>query len=375
MANKRDYYEVLGVSRDAGEQEIKKAYRKLAREYHPDANQEDPNAAEKFKEINEAYEVLSDSEKRARYDQFGHMGTGAGGFEGGAGFGDLGGFGDIFDMFFGGMRSGGARPRGPQQGADLRYDLEVTLEEAAFGLEKEIHIPRLEKCPTCGGTGAAPGTHPITCKVCRGTGQVQVAQNTAFGRFVSVRPCDHCGGEGRIIEKPCAECHGSGQVKKGRRIKVKVPPGVDTGSRLRMSGEGEGGIRGGPPGDLYIVINVKQHPVFRRQDDDVLCEVPISFVQAALGTEMEVPTLDGPVKLKIPEGTQTGTEFRLKGKGIPHLRGFGRGDQYVRAMVMTPTRLGEKEKELLRQFAELRGEEVTQEERGFLKRMKDALGM
>ncbi len=380
--SKRDYYEVLGVSRDAPDAEVKKAYRRLAREYHPDVAKDDPTAAEKFKEINEAYEVLSDADKRARYDQFGHAGTdpnagGFGGGFGGGGAGDFGdfGMGDIFDMFFGGMRGGQGRTRGPQRGADLRYDMAISFEEAAFGVEKEIQVPRLENCPTCAGSGARPGTHAATCPVCRGAGQVQVATQTAFGRFMSVRTCDHCHGEGRIIESPCPECGGAGRVRRHRKISVKVPQGVDSDSRLRIAGSGEAGSRGGPPGDLFIVISVKPHSVFRRRDDDVLMEAPLSFVQAALGTEIEVPTLDGPVKLKIPEGTQAGTSFRLRGKGIPHLRGHGRGDQHVKVIVVTPTRLTEKEREVLRQLAELRGEEVTAEERGFLKRMRDALGM
>lgn len=378
----RDYYEVLGVSRDAADADIKKAYRQLARKYHPDVAKDDASAAEKFKEINEAYEVLSDSDKRTRYDQFGHAGTqpgaeggfggGFGGFGGGAG--DFG-MGDIFDMFFGGTRGGAQRQRGPQRGADLRFDMSLTFEEAAFGVEREIQVPRLENCPTCSGSGARPGTHPATCSVCHGTGQVQVATNTAFGRFVSVRPCDHCHGEGRIIESPCPECHGSGKVRRQRKISIKVPAGVESGSRLRVAGEGEAGDRGGPAGDLFIFISVKPHAVFRRNEDDVIVEIPVSFVQAALGAEVEVSTLDGPVKLKVPEGTQAGTNFRLRGKGIPHLRGHGRGDQHVRVMVITPTRLTEDERGLLRKFADLRGEEVTAEERGFLKRMRDAFGV
>ncbi|MHB9144130.1 MAG: molecular chaperone DnaJ [Symbiobacteriia bacterium] len=380
MSN-RDYYEVLGISRDAAEADIKKAYRQLARQYHPDVAKDNPAAAEKFKEINEAYEVLSDTDKRARYDQFGHAGTqpgaeGFGGFGGGGGGGggDFG-MGDIFDMFFGGGMRGGQRPNGPQRGADLRFDLTLTFEEAAFGVERDVQVPRLENCATCGGSGARPGTHPATCKVCHGTGQVQVATNTAFGRFVSVRTCDHCHGEGRFIESPCPDCQGSGRVRKQRKLSVKVPAGLESGSRLRISGEGEAGERGGPPGDLFIFISVKPHSTFRRKENDVVVEVPISFVQATLGAEVEVPTLDGPVKLKIPEGTQAGTVFRLRGKGIPHLRGHGRGDEHVRVMVMTPTRLTDEERRMLRQFADLRGEDVTPEERSFLKRMRDAFGV
>ncbi len=372
---KRDFYEVLGVQRGAGQEEIKKAFRKLARKYHPDANREDPNAAEKFKEINEAYEVLSDPDSRARYDQFGHVG--AGGFGGGPeGFGqDFSGFGgihDIFDMFFGG--GGGGRTRGPQRGVDLRYDLHLTLEEAASGFEKELNIPRLEECPTCHGSGAKPGTSPVTCKACRGTGQVQHVQNTILGRVATSRPCERCGGEGRIIESPCLECHAQGRVKKTRKITVKIPAGVDSGHRLRMSGEGEAGERGGPPGDLFIVIHLKPHSVFRRKDDDIHCEVDVSITQAALGAEVEVPALNGMTSLRIPEGTQTGADFRLRGKGLPRLRGVGRGDQWVHVRVKTPTDLSDKERELLRELARIRGEEVS-EEKGFFKKVKDTLGI
>lgn len=380
MAEKRDYYEVLGVARGASPDEIKKAYRKLARQYHPDANP-DPAAAEKFKEINEAYEVLSDPEKRARYDQFGHAAA-QGGFNPGQGgpwgnpqdFGDFGGINDIFDMFFGGLgRQRG--PRGAVQGADLRYDLELSFEEAAFGVEKEIELTRNEVCPTCRGSGARPGTQPQTCRNCHGTGQVQYTQSTAFGRFVTSRPCEVCHGEGRIITDPCPECHGSGQVRRTRRLSVKIPAGVDNGSHLRMAGEGDGGQRGGAPGDLYIVIHVRPHKFFERDGDDVILDQPISFVQAALGAEIEVPTLDGPVKLKIPEGTQTGTTFRLRGKGIPHLRGYGRGDQHVKVYVAVPRRLGEKQRQLLREFAKLGGAEVSEEDRSFFRKMRDALGL
>ncbi|NPV26861.1 MAG: molecular chaperone DnaJ [Firmicutes bacterium] len=379
--SKRDYYEVLGVSRDANETEIKKAYRKLARQYHPDANPNDKQAEEKFKEINEAYEVLSDPEKRARYDQMGHaaFGNGAegfGGFGGFSGFGqDMGGFGDIFDMFFGGGFGSANRRTGPQQGADLRLDLELTFEEAAFGVEKDVEIPRLEKCPACGGSGAEPGTHPATCPACKGTGQIRTTQRAAFGmQFQSVRTCPKCHGEGKIIESPCKECRGQGRVRRVRKIHIRVPAGVDTGSQLRMAGEGEPGLRGGPPGDLYVYIQVKSHPFFERDGDDILCEIPISFVQAALGGEIEVPTLEGKAKLRIPEGTQTGTFFRLRGKGIPNLRGYGRGDQHVKVVVQTPTRLTEKQRELLRQFAEAGGDEVAenQNKKSFFGKVRDA---
>lgn len=370
---KRDYYEVLGVSRDASKEEIKKAYRKLARKYHPDANPNDKQAAEKFKEINEAYHVLMDDEKRAAYDRFGHAATdGQGGFEdfgGFSGFGtDFGGLGDIFDMFFG----GGRRRTGPQRGADIRVDIELSLEEAAFGLERDIKVPRTEDCGTCGGSGAAPGTKPRPCMQCGGTGQVQFAQNTPFGRVVQSRTCDRCRGKGTIIEKPCPTCHGTGQVRRTRTIHIKIPAGVDNGSRLRVPGEGEAGTRGGPRGDLYVYIRVKPHKFFKREGNDIICEIPISFVQAALGDELEVPTLEGKVSLKIPEGTQTGTVFRLRGKGIPDINGYGRGDQHVKVRVVTPTKLNEQQRKLLREFGRSMGEEPKEAEKGFFEKMRDA---
>ncbi len=370
----RDYYETLGVPRDAGEADIKKAYRRLAREYHPDANKDDPNAAEKFKQINEAYEVLSDTEKRARYDRFGQAGTQGGAGQGGFGDFGFGGVNDIFDMFFGRGMGGQARRHGPQRGADLRYDLELDLEEAAFGKETELNVPRLEACQTCHGSGARPGTSPVTCNVCGGRGQVQTYQNTMLGRFATVRTCDRCGGEGQVIETPCLECHGIGRVRRTRKIEVKIPPGVDTGHRLRLSGEGEAGERGGPRGDLYVVVHVRPHRLFKRDGDDIYAEARIGVTQAALGAEVEIQTLDGPFKLKVPEGTQSGTEFRLRGKGVARLRGHGRGDQYTRMTVETPTKLTERERELLRELAGLRGEAVD-EDRGFMKKVKDTLGM
>lgn len=375
---KRDYYEVLGVPKNASEADVKKAFRTLARQYHPDANKDDPNAAEKFKEINEAYQVLSDADRRAKYDQFGHaaeqMGGGGNPFEGG-GFGQAGGFQDIFDMFFGGQM-GRQQRRGPVRGDDLEYQLDMTLEEAAFGVKKEIRIPRTEDCGTCHGTGAKPGTSPTTCSKCKGSGQIQVAQNTVFGRFVNVTTCDRCHGSGKIIEHPCPTCRGRGQVQKTHTVEVNIPAGVETGSRLRMQGFGETGERGGPSGDLYIVMRVKPDPRFRRQEDDLISEVSISSIQAALGTEVEVPTLDGPELVKIPEGTQHGDTIRLKGKGVKHLRGGGRGDQHVVVAVRTPTKLSGREKELLRELAELRGETVhgDKEGKGLFDKMKDMLG-
>lgn len=381
---KKDFYEVLGIAKGASEDEIKKAYRKLARQHHPDLNKEKPEeAAEKMKELNEAYEILSDAGKRQQYDQFGHaafdpsQGGGQGGFGGFGGFGgDAGGFGDIFDMMFGGAGGGRRRrPNGPERGDDLRYDLELTFEEAAFGVNKNIQVTRMETCDTCHGSGAAEGTHPETCPVCHGTGQVQQQVNTPFGRMMNVVACQRCNGTGQIITNPCPTCKGKGRVRKTRTLEVKVPAGVDEGARLRMSGEGEGGLRGGPAGDLYVYLHVKDHPLFERDGNDVWCEVPLPMVKATLGAEIEVPTLDGKVSLKIPEGTQTGKVFRLKDKGIPRLHGRDRGDQYVRVKVIIPTKLDDKQRELLEEFAAVSGDKVSSEEKSFLKQMKDALGL
>jgi molecular chaperone DnaJ len=375
--SKRDYYEVLGVAKTASDDELKKAYRKLARKYHPDVNRDEPkDAEEKFKEVNEAYEILSNAERRAQYDQYGHAAfdaaNGGGGFSGAG----AGGFSDIFDMFFGqaGFGFSGGRNAGPERGPDLRYDMEISFEEAAFGLETEIQVPRTEDCGDCQGSGSAPGTHPETCPDCRGTGQVQVTQNTPFGRMVNVRACERCRGEGKIIKTPCKECNGRGKIRVKRKIKIKIPAGVDNGSRLRVAHEGEAGQRGGPPGDLYVYLFVKQHKLFTREGNDVICEVPINFVQATLGDEIEVPTLDGKVKLKIPEGTQTGTVFRIRDKGIAHLRGHGRGDQHVRVKIITPKKLTDRQKELLQEFAKAGGADPTSEEKGFFKKFKDAFG-
>jgi molecular chaperone DnaJ len=351
---KQDYYELLGVSRSASADELKKAYRKLARKYHPDANPDAPNAETRFKEISEAYVVLSDPEKRANYDRFGHAGADGQGFGGFNGFGDFGGLGDIFEMFFG---AGGRRRSGPEKGSDIRADLELDLNEAAFGLEREIKVARTETCSTCGGSGAAAGSKPVKCSACNGAGQVQYAQNTPFGRIVQSHACDRCRGTGSMVEKPCPTCRGTGKVKRTRGIKVKIPPGVDSGSRLRVAGEGELGTRGGPRGDLYVYIHVKPHKVFSREGDDLICEMQISFVQASLGDELEIPTLEGTVKLKIPEGTQPGTVFRMKGKGVPNVSGYGRGDQHVVVKVITPSKLTEKQKSLLKEFALLGGEQ------------------
>lgn len=383
MSDKRDYYEVLGVDKNASAADIKKAYKKMARKYHPDLNRDDPKTAEeKFKEVNEAYDVLKDPQKKAQYDQFGHdafangMGGGAGGF-GGFGQGGFGGgfsgegFGDIFDMFFGGGGRRGAQRPGPERGADLRYDLEITFEEAAFGKEAELTIPRTENCPSCHGTGAAAGSSPETCPDCHGTGTQQVAQNTPFGRMVQQTTCRRCHGTGKIVKNPCADCHGTGHKKVTRQVKVKIPKGVDQGSRVRIAGGGEAGKLGGPNGDLYVYIFIKPHKVFKRDGSDVIVEVPISFVQAALGDKVQVPTLDGAVEVKVPAGIQSGKVLRLKEKGVPHLRDNGRGDEHVIIKVLTPQNLNQRQKELLREFGETSGDKVNPEQKSFLDNLKN----
>lgn len=373
MADKRDYYEVLGVSRNANSDEIKKAYRKLAMKYHPDRNSSDKNAEDKFKEATEAYEILSNPEKRSQYDQFGHAGVGAGGF-GDAAFHDFqdlfGGFGDIFEEIFGGGRSRRRSTSRHRRGNDLRYDLEISLEEAYRGVEKPIQVPKLINCDACGGSGCVPGHQPETCPQCNGSGQVRLAQ----GFFSISRTCNHCGGTGQIIKNPCVKCHGSGRAKSSSRVSVRIPPGAMTGLKLKVTGEGESGFNGGPPGDLYIVLIVQDHPVFQREDDDVICEVPISFPQAALGAEIKVPTLSGSVNMKLPAGTQTGKLFRLSGKGMPSLRGYGHGDQLVRVVVETPTRLTARQRELLEEFAAVSGEDTNPQSQSFFERVKQVFG-
>lgn len=369
MSEKRDFYEVLGVSKNASESEIKKAFKKKAKEYHPDLNKDNPAAAEKFKEVNEAYEVLSDPNKKAQYDQFGHaafaganMG-GQGGFSQGFDFGG-GGFDSIFDMFFNGGERRRTRPTA-ERGSDLRYDLEITFEEAAFGKTTELNIQRTENCTECHGTGAAKGTSPEDCPNCKGTGYVQETQNTLFGHMVNTHVCSRCQGTGKIVKNPCPSCKGTGRKKTRHKIRVKIPAGVSEGSRIRVAGAGEAGIRGGENGDLYVYIYVKKHKIFQRDENDVICEVPISFVQASLGDKIEVPTLDGKVEMVVPAGTQSGTILRLKGKGIPYLRGEGRGDQHVIVKVLTPQKLTQKQKNLLKEFGELSGENANPEQKTF----------
>jgi len=374
LAEKRDYYEVLGVSRQATSEDIKKAYRKLAKKYHPDMNPGDKDAEAKFKEVNEAYSVLSDEQKRANYDRFGHAAfDGAGnGFDGFDGFG-FGGLDDLFETFMGGAfgRSRRSGNYGPVRGRDIQYSIDITFEEAAFGVTKEIPVTRLQTCTTCNGTGAKPGTYPENCKRCQGTGQIRYSQATPFGQFVNVKTCDACNGEGKIITHPCETCHGKGRVSKNSRISLNIPAGIDDGQTISLNGEGESGLRGGPAGDLYVTIHIKKHPIFKREGYDVVCDVPISFTQAALGGEIEIPTIDGIIKYTIPEGTQTSTVFKLKGKGIKRLRSNSRGDQYFRVIVEVPKKLNQKQKDLLRQFAEISGDEGLEQKKGFFEKVKD----
>ena len=374
---KRDYYEVLGVSRGASEDEIKKAYKKMARKYHPDLNPGDKTAEEKFKEDNEAYEVLSDADKKARYDQYGHAGVdpnfGAGGFGGGFdGSFDFGDLGDIFGSFFGGGFGGGRRtnPNAPQRGESIRMSIAISFEEAAFGCEKAVTVERYETCDTCHGNGCAPGTSPEVCPDCHGTGTVQVRRQTPMGVFATSSPCPKCGGKGRIIHQPCKDCRGSGMVRKKKTIQASIPAGIDNGQTISIRGQGNAGKNGGPAGDLLITITVRPHELFRREGTSVLCEAPITFTQAVLGAELEIPTIDGKVKYTLPEGTQSGTTFRLKGKGIPSINGRGRGDQYVTVYIETPKNLNKEQKEALKKFAETMGESNYEEQKKFFKKFK-----
>ena len=378
MADKRDYYEVLGVSKGASDDEIKKAYKKQARKYHPDLPPDNMEAEEKVMEVNEAYEVLSDSTKKARYDQYGHAGVdpnfGAGGFGGGFdGNFDFGDLGDIFGSFFGGGFGGGGRrsnPNAPQRGESIRLSLAITFEEAAFGCEKDVTVERMEQCGTCHGNGCAPGTTPEVCPDCHGSGQVQVRRQTPMGVFATTSPCGRCGGKGKIIHQPCTDCKGSGSVRKRKTIKASIPAGIDNGQTISIRGQGHAGKNGGPAGDLLITITVKPHELFRREGTSILCDAPITFAQAVLGAELEIPTIDGKVKYDLPEGTQTGTTFRLKGKGIPSINGRGRGDQYVTVYIETPKNLNKEQKEALKKFAEAVGDTNYEERRKFFKKFK-----
>jgi len=369
LNNKRDYYEVLGVGREAREQEIKSSYRKLAVKYHPDRNPGDKEAEERFKEAAEAYSVLSDSEKRDRYDRYGHSGL-SGGFSGfdPAIFAD---FGDILGDFFGFGDIFGARRRGgPERGTDLRYDLKISFREAAFGVKTKIKIPRQDTCDSCGGRGTAKGKSPITCTSCHGTGQVRYQQ----GFFSISRTCGNCGGAGKVIRDPCETCSGRGRVRKEKVLEVKIPAGVDNGARLRVQGEGEGGVQGGPAGDLYVVIYVEEHPFFQRQGNNIYCQVPIGIAQAVLGAEIAVPSLDGEERLQIPEGTQSGTVFRLRHKGVVSLGERSRGDQFVAVNVVIPTKLSREQRQLFEALARISEEEDESQERNLFEKVKDIFG-
>jgi len=372
MSDKRDYYEVLGLQKGASEDEIKKAYRRLAKENHPDLHPDDKACEARFKEIGEAYAVLSDPEKRAKYDQFGHAAFDptAGG---GTYSGDFSGFSDIFGDIFGGFGDifgGGSTRSGPRRGESIRVGVTISFEEAAFGCEKEITVSRVESCDNCKGSGCAPGTTAEVCQTCKGSGTVRQQQRTPLGVFATTGACPKCGGTGKIIHQPCQTCKGSGSVRRQRKVSVSIPAGIDDGQTVSLRGQGHAGSQGGSPGDLLITVAVKRHPLFERDGSSVLYAMDVSFVQAALGAELEVPTLDGKVKYTLPEGTQTGTVFRLRGKGIPYLRGGGRGDQYVTVNVAVPKNLSSEQKELLRRFAEASGEEVESKGGFFDKKRK-----
>ena len=377
MADKRDFYEVMGVPKNATEDEIKKAYRKLAKKYHPDLNPGDKEAEAKFKEVNEAYEVLSDKDKRARYDQFGHAGVDPnfGGGAGGSPFtGDID-LGDIFNSFFGGFGGGARRanPNAPRRGSDTEGVVNISFEEAAKGCKKTISFNKIESCPDCGGTGAAKGTTAETCPNCRGTGVVTQTQRTPLGMFQTQGACPNCRGTGKIIKKPCPKCGGQGRVRKTRKFKVNIPAGIDDGQSIQQRGQGNAGVNGGPAGDLFVTVAIRPHPIFTRNGPDVHVDIPISFAQAALGDTLQVPTIDGRIEYKIPEGTQTGTTFRMRGKGIQNVNGRGRGDQYVRVNIEVPKNLSDKQKKLLREFEETSTDENQIKRKSFWDKVKDAL--
>lgn len=371
MDDGRDYYEILGVPRDASEQEIKKAYRRLARQYHPDVNKS-PEAEARFKEINEAYQVLSDPEKRTAYDRFGRAGlSGMGSFND---FG-FGGMDDLLESLFGGFGRRASARRGPVRGENIQVTLTLDFEEAAFGCEKEIEVTRLETCSHCQGSGAEPGTQPIRCPQCNGTGEVRRVQQSFLGSFVSVNTCPRCGGTGEVVVTPCTVCRGAKRISVTRKLAVEIPPGVTNGTQIRLAGEGQPGLRGGPPGNLYVVLSVWEHPYFKRRGDDIYLQLNINVAQAALGDKVRVPTLDGEVELSIPPGTQTGQTFRLRGKGVPHLRQNGRGDQYVVVQVVVPTHLTPEQRDLFMKLSRTLGREVVpQNEKTLWERVWEAIG-
>lgn len=386
MAEKRDYYEVLGVSKGCSEDELKKAYRQMAKKYHPDLNPGDKEAEKNFKEVNEAYEVLSDSQKRQRYDQFGHAGVdpsygagGAGGAYGGgfsgAGF-DFGDIGDIFENFFGGGFGGSRRanPNAPRRGRDLHATITISFVEAAKGVKKEVTVNKSESCPDCGGTGAAKGTAPKTCPDCGGTGQVRVQQRSPLGVISTTRPCDRCGGKGKTIEKPCTACRGTGRKSKNKKLEINIPAGIDDAQTIVLRGQGDAGHNSGPAGDLNVTVSVRPDPIFERRGFDLHCEIPITYSQAVFGAEITVPTLDGKVKYTVPEGTQPGTVFRLRGKGIQHLNSFGKGDLYVKVTIEVPTNLSREQKDALRTFENAMDENNYTKRKSFFDKLKDYMG-
>jgi molecular chaperone DnaJ len=374
--SKRDYYDVLGISRGASEEEVRKAFRRLALEYHPDRNKKD-GAEERFKEINEAYQVLSDIKRRATYDQFGHAGVSGNGARGFEGFDNFGGFGDIFDAFFGsgfGTRSSTSTAR---RGADLQYMINIEFEEAAFGSEKEFEIRRVERCGSCRGDRSEPGNQPTTCANCKGTGQVRRSHQSVFGQFVQMATCGTCRGEGKVITHPCTECRGSGRQRRSRKLAVSIPAGIENGTQIRLTGEGEPGTSGGPPGDLYVSMSVKEHPLFKRDGYDIHFSMPVNVAQATLGTTVKIPTLEGEAELDIPAGTQSGQRFRFKGKGIANLNSSRRGDQLVRVIVTTPRSLTEEQQRLFQELTESLGVEPIDDnghDKGWFDKLKDALG-
>jgi molecular chaperone DnaJ len=378
MSTTRDYYDVLGLNRGCSQDEVKKAFRRMARECHPDINK-DPGAEARFKEINEAYEILGDPDKRRMYDQFGKAGPqgfGTGGFGSGMGGFENFGFEDIFETFFGVNMGRSSARRGPQRGADLRYEMSLTFDEAVFGCTKEIEIARWAECPTCKGAGAEPGSQPERCPKCNGSGEIRYAQQSLFGQIVNVAACDRCGGQGKIITQPCHECQGKGKTRQQHPVSVTIPAGVDESRQIRLSGQGEMGNQGGGYGNLYVQLRIAPHKVFKRQGDDLVCETTINYAQAALGDLIEVPTIDGPTtQVRVPSGTQHGTVFKVKEKGVPHLGSHGRGDQHVRVKVAVPTKLSDEQRHLLEQLAQSFGSTITpQDGKGFFDKVRDAFG-